>query len=62
MKQMKKLLAYILYILYNIPVPVFNKIAIERIQENEKDKKNTRTGPGIDALPRSGSDRVCSAA
>ena len=41
MKQMKKLLAYILYILYNIPVPVFNKIAIERIQENEKDKKNT---------------------
>ena len=30
-KKMKKLLAYILYILYNITIPVFNKIATERL-------------------------------
>lgn len=61
-KKMKKLLAYILYILYNIHIPVVNKIETERIRENEKDEKSTRTGHGIDALTRSGGNRVCSAA
>lgn len=60
-KKMKKLLAYILYILYNIHIPVVNKIETERIRENEKDEKSTRTGHGIDALTRSGGNPVFAA-